>query len=488
MKYFFLFFLIPLTIFSQKEIENFKFEKFHDFESLSSFHHDNMNYVLGFLKNKDGIELEIQLLKFDEKYKFISKEKITYTSLNPKNFIISSIDNINDGEYIINFLKKKNNSFLKCTVEFNLLERTISKPKVIYTVQLSENFNKKYYNILIDNSKVKIIYLQKKEKIIEIYSLNKNSYELKKFTIDNQFFTRLKSNVKLLINSKLTNSFLDTGLGNQFYFHKDCLYIATCKCQKNAQSNNPNFNGCLDKVLLPIHLLEFNLKTGKNTTKELFNSLTKVDFSFSDDKFFFTYKYNKSIMLNYIALSNFQEYPLVLKGNLLKKLDFKNINYTSNNKKVIYKKLDFKSFYKKYRQQPSLAIKKLNDSIFHISLGRVRYRYYNTEDFAHLNGNSYYMGSTNNSLINDYRTYDNHYTLFNNVFPEVSKTEFYYNCNNLEVHKIKNVYNPTREIILDNPLLFKGKKVISLMDSTRDVYLFRDSKKSKYYVYKFSNN
>jgi len=485
-----LFLLFPLIIFGQKEIDLFKFKADYKIESITSFSDNKNHYILSYYKGDSYTKSRqaIHILILDSDYKYVTRKNIKFYSVVLDDIHILSFTKKNANSYTLRFLNKVSNSYLVCEAEFNLNDLAINNVKTIYKVPLPEKFKDKFFKILQNEGTTYFIYLLKKEKAIEVYTLEKDSYNLKTFSIHEKLFNRIKSNIKLLINSNVSNSYLDSPIGHQYHINNNNLYLITARCK----TGNISVNGsCVSEDnYFPIQIIKLDLKTGKVRQKEINQSFNKNDFSIANDKLFYTFGFlDKQIHLNYLDLYDLSEKSIILNKDSFNDIEFNYTSYALNSDKIQSEKVDYKKFVNKLSKQPSLIINKVNDSIYNVKIGQIKYKAYKSfgdwlGDFALANIAGNLSLSAGDNLNVSYLSFSK------SEIPKIYIAEFSLNINSKKIEKKQlNNVDFERETVLNNLKYFIKKKMISSIESSSNkdnqVYLLSNYNFRKFYIYNF---
>lgn len=482
--------MFPFILFGQKEISTFEFKTDYKIEAITSFSANNNHYILSYY-NGDAYthtRQALHLLIFDNGYKLKTRKNIKFKNVVFDDIHILSFTKKDTDSFVISYLSKVSNSYLVCEAELNLSNFVITNEKIIYKVPLPKKFKDKFFKILQNDKTAYFINLLKKEKAIEVYSIGEKSFDKKTFSLDDRFFNRIIPNIKLLINSSITNNYLDSPIGHQYHINDDKLYLITARCKTGNISTN---GSCVSEdVFFPIHVIKLDLKTGEVNQKEIKKSFLKTDFSITKNKLFYTFGFSdKNIYTYYLDLKDFKEKSIKLNENSFNNIAFNYTNYSLNSEKIQSEQVDYKKFVNKLSKQPSLIINQVNDSIYNIKIGQIKYKAY--KSFGDWLGNFALANiSLNLSNMASDKTNISYLAYFKSEIPKIYKSEFNLNINSKKIEKNKfEEMNFEREVVLNNLKYFIKKKMVSPIGSSSNennqVYLLANSNFRKFYIYNF---
>ncbi len=496
-KFILLFF--PFFLFSQREINSFTTKLEIDLEPIGTIIQKNTIYTLNYFLTPNEMAKPTKrglfFMVFDKDYNYKGTKSITSENIKFENVIYSKIQE-KEHKIIYNYFTFLNNTVSKKRAFLNMETSMLEKDTLLYSFNLPENAKQKFIKFFDNGQKTYVVYLHKKDKTIDFYTLNETTYSKSEYPIKSNFFSRIKPNLQLFTNAETTNIYLDAPVRHKYYIYKDNFYFLTARCKKEGPSISSavSIGNCAgEDASLPIQVTKIDTKNNTIKEFEVKNpQFTSVDFAVRDNKLFYTFGFghpSEKIYIKQINLDNFNYVNVELDKSKLNKAPVEFINYSANTDKIKKETIPFKKLYNKIRTQPSLALIKSEDSGYNFSIGKIKYKAYNSFGdwlgaFALMNVSSFTMSNVSNGSLQGYIYY------VRNEIPKIYKTDFQYNFADKTLKPTKKIMNIERETILNNLKYFLKKKVVHRLNinemEKEGVYLLKHTKKKKqYYIYSF---
>ena len=500
MKKLVLFFLfLPLIAISQKEIAAFSLDANHHIEPQLSFSFHDSHYILGGYKeiNPEG-KYEIKathILEFDKNYNYVGIRNLRFKNIESKNIYIKHIILKKDSLFTITFLNKTKESFEHTEGILNIKTLKVSDLNIKYSIPLPKKIKSDFFKLVAKNKNIYIFHLLTKNKTLKVYSLSDNSYSVKSFPLEKDYFNRLKPNFRVLVEGGISNNFLDVPNGHQYYINDNFVYLITGGCKKGIPSLN-SINSATDCIssefYSPVQIIKMNLETGQVIHKKIMTDKIEIAFSTLDNKLFYTFGNYNHLFINILNLDDFTEQSFRINEKSFNNFNLVSqyTNYKIKATKTKTENVGFRKLYEVFKKQPSLSVKKMNDSIYNIKLGNVKYKSYkNFGDWF----STFAIATITSNLSLDADT-GNYYTLLvysKNEIPVIYHTEFSVNTSNKKIAK-KNIAKTTsiRAVMLNNIGYFLKKRVVSPIETVAGkephIFLFRNKNNWKnFYIYNF---